>query len=737
MKLKMTFLFYFCNLLLFQKIFSLKLNLNALEIPLRKQSQYALKFIFQELRQNRQYDSIVELLNMKTYDATDGYIKSCSSMQADEYKRIVEHFYKNGKRKSLGLILSADCIMAIDKEIFLDTSIAISLRELPKNLMSADKRVFNFRTSSMRGVFCKIVSHAQNQLSLDTDWDNLLVSPAFYTLITEKISLKQTLTTCTTDRINFKDLFYYLNPKMLTANEIHEDILWLIELASPELPLHPPVEELKTLKFIEPKYLNAFNLLLFKTVTSVSFYYQIQDYLTSDSRQALAPVLVEGRRNIMTSLTVLNEFITNLLKLNSPCPPFSKILKLIKTLLNLFIPQLNTSNTPVTKNDVNFLFRSITRTFANYSPKYIQGDWLYNLFFVFIIASDVDRGIHQHLRHLSEESIRTGMAAFFIKNPTNASIKRINLLFKRMICYSLRTFSYKIFELSIPAGRLEEIYEEMIIPTDFLSRRFSEISFEDRFAHFLKVSRKRLGLFDSYYVGAAVDFRSLQFAKPPKFKLNRFLIEQLQATLLALYRRDASSNIIYPYGKFRLIERDLIRKVDIRDCLAKFFELILLIKEFTILKGFDEESSRPIIYITPLLSQPVGSVFGQSLALAIIFNVPIPFLIHPKQLTSIFHNDCKLVEIADFCKSSSGFLNLLEKEQRNNPNGNFRRALEFYFNSFYKWSSLFFLNERGVDVDELVEESISAFHTKVFSGFKFHFKDSKFSFDEISKLLSK
>ena len=182
----------------------------------------------------------------------------------------------------------------------------------------------------MRGVFCKIVSHAQNQLSLDTDWDNLLVSPAFYTLITEKISLKQTLTTCTTDRINFKDLFYYLNPKMLTANEIHEDILWLIELASPELPLHPPVEELKTLKFIEPKYLNAFNLLLFKTVTSVSFYYQIQDYLTSDSRQALAPVLVEGRRNIMTSLTVLNEFITNLLKLNSPCPPFSKILKLIK-----------------------------------------------------------------------------------------------------------------------------------------------------------------------------------------------------------------------------------------------------------------------------------------------------------------------------------------------------------------------------------------------------------------------
>ena len=87
-----------------------------------------------------------------------------------------------------------------------------------------------------------------------------------------------------------------------------------------------------------------------------------------------------------------------------------------------------------------------------------------------------------------------------------------------MICYSLRTFSYKIFELSIPAGRLEEIYEEMIIPTEFLSRRFSEISFEDRFAHFLKVSRKRLGLFDSYYVGAAVDFRSLQFAKPPKFK---------------------------------------------------------------------------------------------------------------------------------------------------------------------------------------------------------------------------
>lgn len=713
-------------LTLFRPISPLKLTVKAAELPFQTFNQDILKDLFTELRDNGQYDSIAELLKLKSFYTVDAYDFSCSSMTAKEYRGLMEYFYYKDQ-SILGMVLSAECLMSVDKGIFLDSSIIHSLRELPITLLAVENNIFSFRTKMLRRSFCKIVSHSQNRLLIDTNWDNLVVTSPFLTPESEFISLKLVLNSCQYDRIDFHDLFYYLNPSMMTKSQNHNDILWLIELSLPEISSLPSIEMIKYSKHIDGRFLSNLNLQLFKAVTTISFLLEINASLLKNSQSGSG--FAKGKGLILRSLDAAHESATDLLRLNPPCPPLRNLLNLIQNLISVFVLKLNNANPAVSasrrRSESDHLFKSIFRSFANYSPKRIQGDWLYNLFFIFFKT-----GI---CKFVTEESVVGGLEVFFSSRPTNAAIKKVQSFFKTIP-------SHRTFERAIPADRLKPLCFGNFVPFDAVPNRFIEIPFEDRFTHLVREARRRLSIIDFGYAdGKAALFSSLNMRKRGEAR-NSFLIETFQSTILALYRKNSKFNPIYPYGKFKIIEKELTRTVDIRDCLTQFFELILLIPELRIIKGARLEDNKPIIFITPLISEEVSNVLGQAVAISIILNIPIPFIIHPSQLERIFLHGTGLEYItaikSSFSKSQS-FLNLLEKDQNFPMSSLFPSTLKSFFRSFYRWNTLFFRNEDNISVDELIENSIVSCHSQWFSGFNFHFQVSKFTFEEISGIISK
>ena len=730
----MVLMIFIWNILLFQLTSPLRITLKSAAIPLQAVSQDALKEIFVELRSTGQYDSTVELLSMKTFDAKDAYVNSCSSMQSNEYKDIIEHFYTNNNHEQLALVLSAECIASMDKSIFRDATFCHSFKDLPVSVLGTEKVPFNFRNKSSSGVFCSIVSHSQSQLYRDTIWDNLVAKPPYSLRSSDRISLKQALTTCKFNKINFNDLFYYLNPTMITNSDFVEDILWLIELASPNITSYPQIDVIKSSKFIDKKYLNALNLQLFKTVTTIAFYFEIKKISLSSTKIRLRQTLDEGEASIWKSLEALSNTASSLLNLNPPCPPFRNLLSMIKTLVHLFFPELNPSVGLVTKYEVNQLFKSILYSFKNYSPQHIQGDWLYNLFYIYIVNNYDQKGAHQ-IFPLSSYSLAAGLTTFFGRSPTNSSIHKLHFLFGTVGSSLTRKSIFEEFEKAIPADRLKEIFTRRIVPLSFIQTRFEEISLEDRFAHLLKESRANIANIDSRYTGKAHLFPSVQnMFQVPKRLRRKFLIETFQSTVLALYRQELNFNSIYPYGKFEIIEKDLTRKVDIRECLQQFFDLILMIPEFRIVKDFTNDKQKPIIYITPLITVPVANILGQSMALAVILNVRIPFIIHPDQLSSIFNQDPCPSDIVTLCKGSPYYLNLLKIDKNNSFSSLFRNSFKSYMRSMR------FMNvwiDTDCSVDKLVNDSALMFHSLFFAGFNRHFQFAQLNFEESKEFLSK
>ena len=714
------------NILLFQAVSPLKLTVKPVELPLQDFNQGVLKKIFIELRKFGEYNSIAALLTLKTFDTFDAYVSSCYSMTAKDYEGLMEFFYNNHKYESnvLGMVLSSECIMAMDKNIFTDKTIALSLKELPKSLLSIDEKSFSFRISYLCDSFCRIVSHAQERLFLDTNWDNLVISPPPYLRNeSERLCLKEVLTSCKFDRINSKDLFYYLNPTMITKSEYPEDILWLIELALPEIRLHP-----QTSLHIDGKYLSYLNLQLFKTVSTISFYLEIQKSLRFNSNEN-HPLKV-GKGRILERIEALTMITSNLLGLNSPCRPFNALLKMIKTLLLVFFPEMH-GRMLFTNNEIKYLFKSIYRSFSKYSPKYIQGDWLFNLLYIFF---------DPNFEYLSEESVRELLEVFFCRRPTNSAIGKVHSVLEKINSAFLRKSVLKAFEMKIPNDRLKQIYMEKLVPFQSISNRFVEISFKDRFIDFLKSARKKLGIIDFSYTGDPWSFPSLHLQKAGPLR-KKFLIETFQQTILALYRKENCSNLIYSYGKFQIIENNLVRSANIRECLNQIFQLILLIPEFRILKGNDTKTNKPVIYVTPLISRPVSNVFGQILAIAIILNIPIPFIIHPNQLAFIFQQAIGSSEfksdIKVYFEKSASYLNLLKKDQNISINSRFPRILRSFFKSFYSWNMLFFQSENKTVIDELIDKSLYTCNSQIYSGFDSHFEVSKFTFNEILVMFSK
>ena len=87
---------------------------------------------------------------------------------------------------------------------------------------------------------------------------------------------------------------------MITKSDFVEDILWLIELTSPNITSYPHIDVIKSSKFIDKKSISTLSICkLFKTVTTIAFYFEIKKTSLSLQRSGFCQTLDEGEDEYM------------------------------------------------------------------------------------------------------------------------------------------------------------------------------------------------------------------------------------------------------------------------------------------------------------------------------------------------------------------------------------------------------------------------------------------------------
>lgn len=721
----------------FDETSSLKINLNPQKLSLQSRNQYALKEVFTELISRKDYDLIMSLLLLKTFDSTAGYLDACSLLSQEDYKSIIEYFYANNEIHKLGTILSPSCLIRINRAVFRDSSIVYSLRDLPKNPMALDfGKTFNFRTKTMQNSFCTIVSHALENRFNDIDWDNLVRTSPFQHP-TEKILLSEVLNYCSFPPSTKSMLFYYLNPSMYAECNYNEDFLWLMEFVLPISRTSPPIPTMNPeTKFVDYKLLSDWNEIIFRTVSTLAFYNECCDmiqYLSQKRhpKRSLLETLEKAKRTALNSLVELNKLVVTMLQSNPACNPLREILMTLNNLHDLFIDRSNS----LCRRDVNYLFKSIVRTFSKFSPQYIQGDWMLNLFCLFW---------KRRFNSLQLTDITASLKVFFSRDPTIYAIKKVYALY--INGHDAMNFISQAasFELTIPEDRLFEVYK---MNPHILVHRFKEVDFEFRFEYLLKTSRRILGAYNSIYCKNVFEFVAAPCPLNPAISTSNplfishqvKLIRSFESTILALHP-DSKLRKIHLYGEYKRIEKNLKRPGNIIECLNQFFTLILNIKEFRIITktAYSSSDPRPVIIVTPLISQSVANVLGQALALSVILNVNVPFVIDPLQLKSIFglqNLDELLTEkVLKFCNCPI-YLNLLLTDKKRREEVSFANSVTSYFKFFYRWVTILLKNP--YPPYELVTETLKICHAQINSGWRAHFDVARFSYEEIIEILFK
>ena len=710
----------------FKPVHSLKLNIKSNELPLQINNFHALKKTFILLREEKQYDSMMSLLELETFDTKVAYMDSCSTMKASDYKRIMEHFYLKREMGKLDKILAPDCVILLGKEALNDSEISFSLRDLPKSLLSVERQKFCLRTKMLKHTYVRIVLHALEKRFTDIDWDNLVRTLPSLASSQEHLPLREAFNTVYIPS-NFKtDIFYYLSPTMLRDCDFGDDIFWLIQTIMPNENTPIPPNVAKT-TFIDPKILSTWTEQLFRQISALAFYYELFEiqnnkFLNRNLKPALKAKVEEAKVLVLKSLNLLNVQVGKLLELNPICEPFKKILLSISSIHSIFMTETFNSNA-----FINQTYKSIYKTFSERAPILVQGDWFFNLFLIFW---------KRKFRALKLDEIVESIKNYFSRNPTIKSISKVYSLYVSAFLYLSPNSSLSpIFELEIPENRYEEIYERF--PYIFITK-YSKISFEFRHKIHLISARKKLS--DSK-IGI---LRSPTIKELPKINKNhqKELIENFQLTVRSLNNFDSRLTNLNSYGSFKFIGNNFIKFIGIGQVLKQFFKLILDISDFRIILGTAQDG-RPIIIVTPLITKDVGNILGQALAVSSILNIEIPFIIHNKQLEAIFKgkneqkqtNSQLLKRIKKFC-SKAGYLNLLSLDQERPSK--FWKSLEKYFSLFLSWKNLFYKSkDLEIESENLIEETFEEFNTQIFSGFKLHFSTSKFSFEEIVKIIFK
>lgn len=717
--------FFFSNC--FKQVFLLRLSIKTSQIALEPSDSTALMSTFNILRESNQYEDIQTLLELETYDSMPSYADSCTKMTANDYKNIVEYFYRKNEMEKLSKILSPVCLMSMEKLYFRDPVLSFSLHDLPRNLLAVE--YFTFRTKSLKYTFGKVVSHALHNRFNDINWDNLVRSPYSLATSEEHLPLSEALNSFNYHSNHKSDIFYYLSHSMLKNCFCGDDIIWLVRTVLPLENVYVPTNIAK-MAYVEQKIFSTWNEQLFRVVSSLAFYIELVEIKKVDSKRAgkqeLKDKIEEARVMITEALERCNQAVQTLLNLKLSCVSFKKLLSTISALYSIFMTETIHNSYFISQTYFN-----VANTFSLRASISLQGDWLCNLFFIFW---------KRKVRALKMDVISESIQVFFSRNPTIHSIIRAHSHYVSAFNYvSPNTSEPSDFEQLIPVDRLEQVYEKA---SWILKTRFEEIPFEFRWKVHLKQSRMslsdcNLGIFAinplKEQPPLPVGFRSRQSSSYKAASITSF-----QTAVRSLNGYDTRISSIRSFSRFDYIGNNFIKRVGIREALQHLFNLILDIPDFRIITNTLKDG-RPVIIITPMMSKDAANIFGQALAAATILNVRIPFVIHKSQLEAIFKgkeeiNSNLLRSIKKFC-NKAGYLNLLTIDQGNSTH--FWNSLEQYFKLFLSWSNLFYKSQDlETDAETLIEESFDEFNSRIFVGFKVNSLSSKFTFEEIRRILT-
>lgn len=711
----------------FKQVHLLRLAIKTRQIALEPSDSTALMYTFNFLREAKQYEVIQTLLELETFDTMPSYADSCSAMTDQDYKNIVEYFYKKNEMEKLSKILGPDCLMSMEKLYFRDPVISFSLRDLPANLLAVDS--FTFRIKTLKYTFGKIVAHALENRFSDINWDNLVRSPHSLATSQEHLPLSEALNSLDFPSDYKPYIFYYLGHSMLKDCICGDDIIWLVREVLPLENIFVPPNIARS-AYVDQKIFSAWNEQLFRVVSTLAFYIELVEIQKISSKraskQALRDKVREARVIASEALERCNELVQTLLKLNLNCKPFKQLLSTISALYSIFMTE-----TIHNSNFVSQTYRSVAKTFSMRASAFIQGDWLCNLFFMFW---------KRKFRALKMADISESIQIFFSRNPTIHSIIKVHSHYVSAFNYiSPNTVVPRDFEQLIPVDRLEQVYEQA---SWILVTRFEEITFEFRWKIHLKKSRKALS--DCNIGNFMINSLKEQPTVPASYKsrhpssYKKDSIESFQMAISSLNNYDVTPASIRSFSQFNYIGNNFIKRVGIREALHHLFKLILDIPDFRIiLKSLKD--GRPVIIITPMMSKEAANILGQALAAATILNVRIPFVIHKSQLEAIFKgkeeiNTNLLRRIKKFC-NKAGYLNLLSLDQA--YSSHFCNSLEKYFRLFLSWANLFHKSkDLESDSETLIEESFTEFNSRIFAGFKLNYLSSRFTFEELQRILT-
>lgn len=722
-------------------VLCLKIQIKSRKIPLHFNSRVALNELFVQFRETRDLESIMRILNLKTFDAVPAYIDSCVSMSISDYQFIIEHCFMNGKdMKMLSKLLPGDCVMAMNESYFIDSTMAFSLRDLPVSPLSCKLGTFNMRKISLAKAYRGIVFKAVDSKATDIDWNNLIKSPSDLNQLSLSEAFDGFIHAKTKSR-----LFYYLRPQMLhfVTSKKFSDILWLINAVLPTMPTLSL--NLDFVTYLDPKILSYWTEQIFRTVSSFSFYFELHSFdqtflhtncLNFDSSDPL--IIVEAKMNAMKRFKAFNGVVRKILNLKPRCPPLERILNILNDLHNLFFEE----KFLIRNNFVNNLYMRIFERFKNYSHPSIQGDWMLNLFTLFWEKIKSKSSLNHEYLRLAE--IRNSILLFFSRNPTVKAIYNAHILFESSFGNNVNAGRIDSFESLIPNNRILEVYKEQC---KVLTTRYRIIPFSIRYQLAISDARNIVNRTGKKKYRAktflAFPYPSLSNSAPISEKTNlnyqNELINVLKSTISAHY--SPSKSIIYAYAPFKLIENDSERPVDFAFFIKQFFNLILNIPQFRILvESPGSNSSRPVIVITPLITKTLANHFGQFLALSVIFEVEVPFIMLKEQFSSMFvkdkeneYNDLNLM-IRNFVLDSPIHLKLLNYEI---DTLNFIDSISNYFKHFHSWSSLLYSSNLKITEDQnsFIDKAFTNCNYQILSGLKLYFNNSKFTINEIYNMV--
>jgi hypothetical protein len=711
----------------FKQVNALKLNIKSSQIALQSSDSTALTNTFNILREEKQYEIIQTILEFETFDTMPSYAESCSVMTAQDYKNIIELFYRKNEIEKLSKILSPECLASMDKLYFKDPIMSFSISDLPRSLLAVDANPFTFRIKALKSAFVGVIAHALYNRFNDVNWNNLVLYPKKIPANEEHLPLSEAFSSSNIlNRFEKSDYFYYLGHSMLKDSTNSDDIIWLVRAVLPleNVSVPPNIAESS---HVGKKFFSIWNEQLFRIVSTLAFYLELVDIQNLISKSNIKKVLKDQIKEVREALRQFNDHVTRLLHLNFDCKPLKQILLTISSLYSIFMTDTFYSNTFISQT-----YRFVAKTFSLRASAAVQGDWLCNLFFMFW---------KRKFRALKMADISESIQIFFSRNPTVHSVIRAHSHYVSAFNYiDPNATTPSNFEFLIPADRLKQIYEAA---SWILATRYKEIPFKYRWKIHLKQSRTSLSdsNMGSSNVNTMRDLPKIPILSCILSQLNsykRATIESFQMAVSSLNNFEVRVGTIRSFSQFKLIGNNFIKIIGIREALQLFFKLIVEIPNFRIILE-SLKDGRPVIIITPMMSKYAANILGQALAAATILSLKIPFVIDKCQLEVIFRgkeqmNSQLLERIKNFCNKAS-YLNLLSLDKRNS--GYFRNSLEKYFRSFLSWSKSFEKsNDLQSESETLIEESFEEFNLRIFTGFKYNYLSSKFSFEEFLKILS-